>query len=89
MLKYYFSKGFVVLERNSNHLKIIDNEDKQIIHKMDMHYSYYVITCTTANISISKTLNKLLLQYDLHSSCNQYIYNGEEEIIHNIFSKYF
>ena len=32
MLEYYFSKGFVVLEHNSNKLKIIYNKSKQIIH---------------------------------------------------------
>ena len=35
MLAYYFSKGFVVLECNSNNLKIIANEEKQIIHAME------------------------------------------------------
>ena len=30
----------------------------------------------------------LLLQYNLHSSYNQTKYNGEEEVIHNIFSTY-
>ena len=53
-----------------------------------MHDSDYVMTCTTAIVSISNTLKKLLLQYDLHSSYNQTKYIGEEEIIHNIFSTY-
>ena len=29
MLEYYLSKGFVVLECNSNNLKIISNEEKK------------------------------------------------------------
>ena len=29
MLEYYFSKGFVVLERNSDNLKMIANEEKK------------------------------------------------------------
>ena len=58
-------------------------------HAMDMHDSKYVITCTNTIPSISNMLKKFLLQYDLHSSYNQYIYIGEEEIIHNIFSTYF
>ena len=53
-----------------------------------MHDQEYVITCTPAIPSISKTLKKLLLQYDFHSSYNQTIYIGEEEIIHNIFITY-
>ena len=53
-----------------------------------MHDSDYVMTCTTAIPSISKTLKKLLLQYDLYSSYNQTKYIGEYEIIHNIFSTY-
>ena len=56
MLEYYFSKGFVVLERNSNNLKITDNEAKQIIHAMDMHDSDYVMTCTTELPSIKTPL---------------------------------
>ena len=35
MLKYYLSKEFVVLELNSNNLKIIANVVKQIIHAME------------------------------------------------------
>ena len=61
MLEYYFSEGFVVLERNSNISEIISNEAKQIIHAMDMHDSDYVMTCTAEIPSISNTLKKLLL----------------------------
>ena len=46
------------------------------------------MTCTTVVPFISNMLEKLLLQYDLHSSYNQNIYFGEEKIIHNIFSTY-
>ena len=74
------------MERNSNNLKIIYNGEKQTIHAMDMHYSYCVMTCTIKITFTSNTLKKLLLQYNLHSSYNRTKYNGEEEIIHNIFS---
>ena len=37
MLEYHFSKEFVVLKRNSNKSKILDNEAKKIIHAMDMY----------------------------------------------------
>ena len=53
-----------------------------------MHNSDYVMTYTTAIPSISNTLNKLMLHYNLHSSNNKIKYIGEEEIIHNIFSTY-
>ena len=46
------------------------------------------MTFTTEIPSISSTLKKLLLQYNFHSSYNQKIHIGEEEIIHNIFSTY-
>ena len=62
MLEYYFSKVFVVLERNSNNFKIITNKAKKIIHAMDMHDSDYVMTCTAAVPSISNTIKKFLLQ---------------------------
>ena len=32
MLEYYFSKGFFILERNSNNLKKVPNLEKQRIH---------------------------------------------------------
>ena len=80
------SKRFVVLEFNSNNLELIDNEEKKSCN--GMHYSDYVMNFTTAIPSISSTLNKFLLQYNLHSLYNQKIYIGEEEIIHNIFSTY-
>ena len=48
MLEYYFSKGFAILERNSNHLSRIANNAKQIIHAMDVHDSDFVMICTTA-----------------------------------------
>ena len=53
-----------------------------------MHDSDYIMTCTTAILSIPNTLNKLLLQYNLHSSYNQTKYIGEEEIIYKILSTY-
>ena len=53
-----------------------------------MHDSYYVTNFTTAIPSISNTLKKLLLQYNLYSSYNQTTYIGEEDIIHKIFSIY-
>ena len=46
------------------------------------------MTCTTAITSLSKTLKKLLLQYDFYSLYKQTKYIGKYEIIHNIVSKY-
>ena len=77
MLGYCFSKGFVMLERNSNNLFIIENEVKQIIHAMDMNDSDYVMTFTTAIPSISINLNKLWIKSGFHSSYIKTIYNGE------------
>ena len=53
-----------------------------------MHDSDYVMNFTTVINSISSTLNKLLLQYNFHSSYNQKQYIGEEEIIHKILITY-
>ena len=53
-----------------------------------MHDSDCVMTCTTTIPSISTTLKKFLLQYDLYSSHNQTKYIDEDEIIQNIFSTY-
>ena len=87
MLEYYFSKSFVVLECNSNKLKRISNEEKNNSCN-GMHDSDYVMTFTTTIFSISNTLKKLFLQYDLYSSYNQNKYIGKYEIIQNIFITY-
>ena len=52
MLEYYFSRGFIILELNSNNLSRIANEAKQIICEIYMHDSYYVMICTTEITSI-------------------------------------
>ena len=59
MLEFYFSKGFGILERNSNHLKKTPNLSKQIIQAEEAHDSEYVMTCNITVFSISKTLKKL------------------------------
>ena len=66
-----------MLQLNSNNLKIIVNEAKQIIRAMDMHDSDYFMTCSTSIPSISNTHNKLLLQSDLNSYYIQTKYNGK------------
>ena len=48
MLEYYFSKGFLIFERNSNNLSRIANTEKQIINEMDMHDPDYVMIFTTS-----------------------------------------
>ena len=47
------------------------------------------MTCTTVIPSISSTIKKLLLEYNLHSSYNHTKYTGEDDIIHNIFGTNF
>ena len=47
ILEYYFSKGFGILEYNSNNLKKIPNIAKQRIHVEEKHDSDYVMTCIT------------------------------------------
>ena len=47
MLEYYFSKGFGILEYNSNNLKKIPNIVKQRIHVEETHNLEYVMTCIT------------------------------------------
>ena len=52
MLEYYFSKGFVILKRNSNNLLRIENDVNQIIHALDIHDSDYVMIFTAEINSI-------------------------------------
>ena len=77
MLEYYFSKGFGILEQNSNHLKKIPNLEKQKIHAEETHDPDYVITFNITITSIENNLNRLLLQSSLNYSCVQNKYNGK------------
>ena len=70
------------MERNSNYLKRIANEEKTI-NAIDMHDLDYVMTFSTGSISISKTLKKFSLQSDLHTSYFQTKYIGKEKSINN------
>ena len=89
MLEYYFSKGFGILERNSNNLRKITNLEKQRIHAEETHDSDYIMTFNTTINFISNTLNNLLSHSSLHYSYIQTKYNDKEENINNIFSTYF
>ena len=76
------------MEYISNILKKIPESAKQIIHSEETHDSDYDMNCNTNITSISNTLNNLWLQSSLHSSHIKTKYNGKEESINNIFSKY-
>ena len=52
MLEYYFSKGFGILDRNSNNLKKMPNLEKQRIHAEGTNDSDYVMNYNTTIISI-------------------------------------
>ena len=88
ILEYYSSKGFGILECNSNHLKKVLNLVKQRINAEETHDSNYVMTCITTIPYISNNLKKLLLHSSLHSSFFNTKYNDKEEGIDNIFSTY-
>ena len=68
MLEWYFSKGFSILKCNVNNLEKLPNEVKQIIHAEETDNSYKVMTCINTIISISNTLNKLLVNKKNHYS---------------------
>ena len=77
MLEYYFSKGYGILERNSNNLKKIPNLEKQRIHVEETHDSKYIMTCNTTIIYISNNLKKLWLQSSLQYYYIQTKYNDK------------
>ena len=47
ILEYYFSKGFTLLECNTNNLEKIQNEVKDRIHAENTENFDKVVTCTT------------------------------------------
>ena len=88
MLKFYFSKGFGILECNFNSLEIFSNEVKLRILAEEINNSDYIMTCINTITSTSHTLKKLLLHESVNSSYNQTEFNDEEEIIKNTFITY-
>ena len=77
MLEYYFSKGFCILECNSNNLKKIPNISKQRIHAEETHNPDYVMNFITTTPFISDTLKRLLFNSSLNYSYIQTKYNDK------------
>ena len=68
MLKYYFSKGFTILECNYNNLAELPNDVKQRTHEEETYNSEKLMTFINTIPSTSNTLKNLLLHKILHSS---------------------
>ena len=88
MLEYYFSKGFGILECNSNHVTIISNLVKYRIQAEETHNIDYFMTCINTISSVSNTLKKLLFNKILYSSYIQTEFNDKKTIINNTFITY-
>ena len=78
MLEYYFSKGFSILECNTNNLEKLPDEVKQRVHAEETDNSEYVMTFINTIPSKSNTLKKLFLHKILHYSYIQTEFNEKE-----------
>ena len=85
MLRYYFSKGFDILECNYNNLAKLSIEVKQIIYAKEVDNSDYAMTCINTIPYTLNIINRFLLNKSLHSSYIQREFNKKEEIIKKIF----
>ena len=88
MLEYYFSKGFTLLEWNTNSLAKLPNEVKDRIHAEETENSDKVMTCTNRIPSTSNTQNNLAVNKSFHYSYIRKEFNDKKDIIINIFSAY-
>ena len=88
MLEYYLSKGFTLLECNTNNLVKITNEVKYRIHAEEIDNSDKVMTCTSTVLSTSNTLKKLAANKGFNYSYIWREFNNKKYIIINIFSAY-
>ena len=88
MLEYYFSKEFTLFDCNTNNLKKLTNEVKDIIHAEDTDNSDKVMIRNTKILSTSNTLKSLAVDKCFHSSYIQTEFNDKKEMIINIFSEY-
>ena len=66
--KLLFSKRFlIILEHNSKHLSGVSNEEKQIIHGINILKTDFVMECYTIISSVENTINKLHIQSNFRS----------------------
>ena len=61
LLEYYFSKGFTILECNTNDFSKLLNEVKDRNHAEEIENSDKVMTCTNKTPPSSNTLKKLVV----------------------------
>ena len=88
LVEYYLEKGFVIIEHNSKKLRSEPNEEKQRIHAINMHQSYFVMDCYVETSSLANTINKLHIQSDLHSGYIHNLYHDKQEITYELFCQY-
>ena len=79
MLRYYFSKGFDILECNYNNLAKLSIEVKQIIYAEEVDNSDYAMTCINTIPYTSNIINRFLLNKSLHSSYIQREFNKKRK----------
>ena len=77
LVDYYLSKGFFILEHNSNQLSSILNDLKLRIHEIDQLKIYFVMAKTTAISSVANTINKSHIQSDLYLIYRNKFYHGK------------
>ena len=68
MMKDYFSKGFTILECNTNNFVKLPNEVKDRINAEEIDNSEKVMKCTTTITSTSNTLENLAVNKSFHES---------------------
>ena len=88
LLEYYLSKGFVILEHNSNNSSSVSNKSKQIIHAIDTHGSDYVMACYTKITSVANTIKKFHIMSYLHYGYIHDFYHDKQEIVYDLFCQY-
>ena len=70
LVSYYLSKGFVIIDRDSQVPKNAPLRVKQCIHAFNIFESDFVMICNTAIYSVSNNLNNM---YTSATTLNEYI----------------
>ena len=89
LIKNYLSKGFSIIEYNTNQFKLISNDVKLRINLVDKLEKYYVMVKDKAISAVANTIKQLHIQKNIHMTYKQDLYNTKDREIYDFFNALF
>ena len=88
LIKNYLSKGFSIIEYNTNQLSLIPNDVKLRTNLIDQLKTDYVMVRNEAIYSIANTRKQLNIQKNIHMTYKQDFNKTKEKEIDDFFLEY-